>query len=158
MCSIFPKPGIINIQESKVSVAWLKFFNMCVSINSELCMQGVAKRELIGTNGVKFVHTLCLREKSTNLNMADESNHRDGFYDRFCTLISDTVVNHVISSRVPVYKRDSREIWPNTKEIRLFRIFPTYGHVRIYKLSLISSPTEPIDLSFEMRVFSRPCL
>ena len=25
-------------------------------------MRGVAKRELIGRNGVKFVHTLCLRQ------------------------------------------------------------------------------------------------
>ena len=29
---------------------------------SEQRMRSVAKRELIGRNGVKFVHTLCLRQ------------------------------------------------------------------------------------------------
>ena len=72
-------------------------------------------------------------------------------------VLPELVVNHVISRRVPVYKRDSREIWSNTKEIGLFRIFPTYGHFQI-KFTRISSPTEPIDLSFEIKVFSRPCL
>ena len=69
---------------------------------------------------IPYASDTVLDRKSTNLNMADGSNHRDGYYDRFCASFSVTVVNHVTSSRVQVYKRDPQEIFVKYEGNRTF--------------------------------------
>ena len=76
---------------------------------------------------------------NTNSNIADGNGVKDWFRERFCATIFHTVMNHVICNSIPVYKRELCEIWSNRKELRLSRIFPTYGHSYYINVTEISS-------------------